>query len=400
MTPPDELRNLIEPLLMSPHFRRAAFGGVRRGATIIPWNRVRIRRLDDRLQFEWFDDRKAVARTITPEQLPAALDELIAAGFSEMNLETTVEEVNARLSKRGRLLVSRSPATANRTLEPHNRKKALPISEGEANPLLAAMGILDRDGRVLPSRRDKFRQINEFLKNFLHVLDDSGLRGLGRPIRILDCGCGSSFLTLALHDYLNRTLHLPAEIIGVDVNDEVIRKSTVRAERLDADGVKFLCQSIDSVAARPDAVVSLHACDTATDSALAAAIRTEARLILCVPCCHQNLNAQLSASSIAELKPVLRHGILRERQADLFTDAFRALLLRMHGYRTDVVEFIDAGHTPRNLMIRAVRTAAGGTASFRTEYDQFKQFTGLTPHLETLLAAPQADAATPDRIAT
>ena len=222
-----------------------------------------------------------------------------------------------------------------------------------------------------------------------HVLDDGGLRSLGRAVEILDCGCGASYLTLAVHHYLQDVLGIPAHIRGVDVNEELIRKSIERSDRLGAERLEFSCGSIGGVDSRADIVLALHACDTATDDAIAQAILGEARLLLSVPCCHHHLNDRLRAEGPAEvLRPVLRHGILQQRTADLVTDAFRALVLRIMGYRTDVVEFISSEHTGRNLMIRAVRGAPAGDVDLVHEYVAMRRFWGVTPYLEGVLGEP------------
>ena len=188
---------------------------------------------------------------------------------------------------------------------------------------------------------------------------------------------------------MNDVLGIPARVLGVDVNAEVIRKSAERAGRLGADGVTFACGRIAAADARPDVVVALHACDTATDDAIATAVRSEARLLLSVPCCHHALNDAIRpAGPAAALRPVLRHGILRQRTADLVTDAFRALALRVMGYKTDVVEFVSPEHTARNLMIRAVRGAAVGEPAAVAEYAEMKRFWGATPFIERALGEP------------
>ena len=249
--------------------------------------------------------------------------------------------------------------------------------------MLEAMGILTRDGRVRPTMRAKYTQINEFLKLLAHVLDDAELRTMGREVSILDCGCGASYLTLAVHHYLKDVLDIPARVLGVDVNEEVIRKSVERSEGL-GEGLSFACGRIGAADAQPDVVLALHACDTATDDAIAQAIRSEARVLLSVPCCHHNLNDQLRAEGPAEaLRPLLRHGILRQRTADLVTDAFRAVALRIMGYQTDVLEFISPEHTARNLMIRAVRGCRrSARAAFVREYLELCRFWGVAPYIE------------------
>lgn len=364
-----------------------------RNAGAVPWLRVVIRQVELRgerfLQFSYFDEKKDITKNFRAAESAAPLDEVIAIGFANVHLSTRAEEVDLRTSKKGKVFVSRRPAEEPKPVQPHNRIKDVPLPEGQANRLLEVMGILTRDGHVRPTMRAKYTQINEFLKQLTHVLDDAGLRTLGRPVEILDCGCGSSYLTLAAHHYLNDVLSIPARLIGVDINQELICKSIERSERLGAERLQFACARIGALAAKPDVVLALHACDTATDDALAQAIAAEARLVLSVPCCHHHLNEQLRPAGPAEvLRPLLRHGILQQRTADLVTDAFRALILRIMGYRTEVVEFISTEHTARNLMIRAVRGAPVGAASFVKEYLEMRCFWGVTPYLETALGEP------------
>jgi hypothetical protein len=388
----ESLRHLLTDAILGPEFRRAAFGGApRNGPT--PWQRVAIRAVELRderlLQFSYFDDKKDITKNFAVSASAAPLAEVIAIGFANIHLSTVSEEVDIRTSKKGKVFVSRKPAAASAAVQPHNRIKDVPLPEGQANRLLEVMGILTRDGHVRPTMRAKYTQINEFLKQLTHVLDDAGLRALGRPVEILDCGCGASYLTLAAHHYLNEVLGIPAQLIGVDINEEVIRKSLERSERLGAERLQFACSPIGALEMKPDVVLALHACDTATDDALAQAIAAEARLVLSVPCCHHHLNEQLRPAGPAEvLRPLLRHGILQQRTADLVTDAFRALILRIMGYRTEVVEFISTEHTARNLMIRAVRGAPLGEASFVKEYREMRGFWGVTPYLETVLGEP------------
>ena len=192
-----------------------------------------------------------------------------------------------------------------------------------------------------------------------------------------------------MHHYLKEVLGIPAHVLGVDVNEEVIRKSVERAEHLGTDGLQFACGRIETVETKPDIVLALHACDTATDDALALAVKSEAKVILCVPCCHHHLNDQIKSEGPAQvLRPLLRHGILKQRTADLVTDAFRALILRIMGYRTDVIEFISPEHTVRNLMIRAVQGAPQGDAALVHEYQEMRRFWGITPYLEQSLGEP------------
>jgi hypothetical protein len=389
----ESLRRLVSDAVTHADFRRATFGGPHRFSVPSAWVRVVVRpvelRGDRQLQFSYFDARKDTTKNYPVAEAAAPLGEILAVGFVAIHLDTATEAIDIRTTKKGKSLVSRRAQQAIAPDTSHNRVKNVPLPEGRADCLLEALGIATCDGRVRPTMRAKYTQINEFLKHLQHVLDEAGLRRLGREVEILDCGCGASYLTLAAHHYLNDILGIPARITGVDVNPEVIRKSVERSRRLGTDRLDFACAPIGALDAEPDVVIALHACDTATDDAIAKAVASDARLLLCAPCCHHQLNAELRPDGpAAVLRPLLRHGILRERAADLATDAFRALALRIMGYRTDVVEFVSPEHTARNLMIRAVRGTPVGEPPFVREYLEMRQFWGVTPYIETALGEP------------
>ncbi len=410
---PASLPQLITDTVLNPDFRRATFGGAVRG-TPTEWVRVVLRPVELRgqlhLQFSYFDGKKDFAKNFTRPEAEAPLAELFQLGYAGIHLETAHEEIDIRTTKKGKVFVGRKQTKEHAAAaEPHNRVKDVPLPEGRADKLLHVMGIATAEGRVRPTMRAKFTQINEFLKHLTHTLDDAGLRlggtgvhpnqaqehrleaGATRTLEILDCGCGSSYLTLAAHHYLNDVLAIPARIIGVDVNEELIRKSIERAEKLGTVGLNFACGRIGSLDAKPDIVLALHACDTATDDAIAQTILSGAKLLLSVPCCHHHLNDSIRAEGPAEvLRPILRHGILQQRTADLITDAFRALVLRIMGYRTEVVEFVSPEHTARNLMIRAIEGLPVGEPAFVNEYREMKRFWNVTPYLETLLRSSHA----------
>jgi SAM-dependent methyltransferase len=390
----ESLHRLVADAVHGPGFRRATFGGAQRGAAPSPWVRVVIRpvrlRGGDYRQFSYFDAKKHVTKNARGREVGRRLREVVEAGFAGVHLSTGTDEIDVRTTRRGTLLIGRRTVDSPEPEPPtHDRVKEVPLPEGRADRLLESLGILTRDGHVRPAMRAKYTQVNEFLKHLRHTLDDAGLRSLGREVEILDCGCGSSYLTLAAHHYLNDVLGIAARVTGVDVNDEVIRKSVGRAGRLGADRVAFACGPIGAAAGKADVVVALHACDTATDDAIARAVGGEARLLLSVPCCHHALNRSMRPGGPAGvLRPLLRHGILRERTADLVTDAFRALALRLMGYRTDVVEFVGTEHTARNLMIRAVRGVPAGDRALADEYREMRRFWGVTPYIERALGEP------------
>jgi SAM-dependent methyltransferase len=387
---PEELRTLIRSTIAAPTFERATFAGTPRFAKS-NWVRIVVRTLELReqpqRQFSYFDGRQTIVKNFAPHAMP--LDELLACGYSGIHLDTTTEQLDIRISKKGYITLSRS-APSVRVEQLHNRVKDVPLPEGRADQLLEVMGIMSADGRVKPTMRAKYTQINEFLKQLDHAL--AQLAPSDRALTILDAGCGASYLTLAVHHYLNEILGRPARILGVDVNDALIRASTQRAESLAASNVHFMTARIGQLDTHADIVIALHACDTATDDALAQAIRGEAKLILCVPCCHRHINHQLRASTA--LQPMVRHGILRERTADILTDSLRSLILRIMGYRTEIAEFVNLEHTARNLIIRAVRSNTRADAKLLDEYRELCAFWNVQPYLAQILGERFAEVLT------
>eukprot|EP00798_Chlamydomonas_sp_ICE-L_P014019 gene14019-19955_t len=320
----------------------------------------------------------------------------------------------------------------------HDRSKDLPIVADIPHPFLKRIGFQTSEGKVKADMRDKLSQVNDFLKLLGHTGALEQLRGPSNtsateasgtsastadspssststdslassstaPIRILDAGCGSSHLTLCTYHYLNNVKNMKTCIMGVDSNKELMARSNsyCREMGLSEEEAQFYASPIVNFipAATPDIVLALHACDTATDEALALGVKQGASIIMAVPCCHKNLHKQMQGSPApAPFGPLMHHGIMKQRTVDLLTDTFRAQILRILGYKTDVVEFVSSEHTPRNLLIRAVRVAreegagvttegsvqAGRVQQLVEEYASLKQFWGgLTPHLEKLLA--------------
>ena len=268
----------------------------------------------------------------------------------------------------------------------HDRPKEQPIDLAKSGEFLQAIGIMNQDGSIKSSRQHKLRQINEFLR----LIGETGeLNNLDfQPLYMVDCGCGSAYLTFAAHHYLNRILNIPTFTIGVDVNEALIEKRIQTAQQLGWDDIRFQPSPIINFTPEiaPDIALSLHACDTATDDALAQAIRWESHLIFSSPCCHHHLQAQLAGRKVSPFELVMEHGILKERMGDILTDTFRAAVLKIFGYQTQVIEFISDEHTNRNLMIRAVYKGQVGMVSAVSEYQALKTFWGVTPYLETLLA--------------
>lgn len=233
----------------------------------------------------------------------------------------------------------------------HNRKKEYILPSDRPVPFLVDLGVQTKEGKVVKSKYDKFRQINRFLEFIRDVLPQLPRE---RRISVLDFGCGKSYLTFAMYYYLKVMNGLDVEIIGLDLKEEVIRKCNALKEQYGYDGLQFLVGDISQYEGRTevDMVVTLHACDTATDYALAKAVKWNAQVILSVPCCQHELNGQISCQT---LQPVLKHGLLKERMSAVLTDGIRAALLERAGYEVQVLEFIDMEHTPKNILLRCVK---------------------------------------------
>lgn len=254
----------------------------------------------------------------------------------------------ARILSAGNL-ASREPERA--VLLSHNRKKHYILEEGIPVPFLVDLGVMTKEGRVVNSRYDKYRQINrflEFIEDILPNLDQD------RESTIIDFGCGKSYLTFAMYYYLKELKGYPVRIIGLDLKEDVIEHCSRVGRQYGYEGLSFCHGDIASFEGveKVDMVVTLHACDLATDYALEKAVNWGARVILSVPCCQHELNGQMENSL---LRPVLQYGLIKERMAALYTDAIRAQVLEYRGYRTQILEFIDMEHTPKNILIRAVR---------------------------------------------
>ncbi len=273
--------------------------------------------------------------------------------FGQMQIETVQEDVTVLVSKKGKVTIRRK--TKKQPLQKadmaHNRKKHYILDEGTPVPFLVDLGVMTKEGRVIRAKFDKFRQINRFLEFIEDILPE--LDG-GREVTILDFGCGKSYLTFAMYYYLHELKKYDIRMIGLDLKKEVIANCSALGQKYGYEKLAFLEGDIAEYNGtdRVDMVVTLHACDTATDFALAKAVGWDAKVILSVPCCQHELNAQIACS---ELAPVMDYGLLKERFAALVTDGLRAKYLEREGYETQILEFIEMEHTPKNVLIRAVK---------------------------------------------
>ena len=393
-------------MLDADHLVRALASGRRKGQPVPVVDGREVRRVEVRvvdlkagrhLQVTSYDATQAhTSNHAVGEDAADAVDALLTQPFANFHVDTTSEAHQVRVTKKGAVLAHTSPREETvEVVRDHDRAKDRLLAEDD--PVLKALGISDEQGRVKPTRQAKYRQVEEFLR----LLDASLGEAMGQghvrtpteddPLRIVDLGCGNAYLTFAAHRYLVDVRGLPVRVTGVDVKQQSADHNTAVAAGLGIDA-DFVVGSITdaSLDRAPDVVLALHACDTATDDALARALEWEAALVLAAPCCHHDIASQLRTTPPPPPHAMLtRDGILRERFADTLTDALRATLLRREGYRVDVVEFVESAHTPRNTLIRAVRTRGRAsdveTSAAGQEYADLLVTWGVRPRLGQLL---------------
>jgi hypothetical protein len=332
------------------------------------------------LRYRW--RHHSAARTtdenLAPDETERRLVHLIGGEFRQALLRATDADHQV-LADGTAATVLRRPATRPQRALGHDRRKRRLLEEGTAVPFLVELGVMTRDGRVKAARHSKFRQVNRFLELVDDVLPELPLG----PLRIVDFGSGKSYLTFALHHLLTVVRGREVDLVGLDLKEDVVATCDALARRLGAEGLHFEVGDIAGYGGdRADLVVSLHACDTATDAALERAVRWEAPVILAVPCCQHELSPQLENTSLA---PLLSRGLLRERFAADVTDASRAQLLEAVGYDVQLVEFVELEHTPKNVLIRAVRRPSRDRAKAFGAYLSFKAALGIDPILEHLI---------------
>ncbi len=378
-----------ERILARDELIRATFSGEQKGSSLA-WNKVIVRPVEIKgeihLQFSYFDEKK----DITKNYLAGAaskVDELLALSFRNIFVESADGNVQVNISKKGKAVVSepKSSKTHVETNLAHDRQKSRLLSAENAEPFLKAVGIMTTDGKIRADMQRKFKQINEFLR--LVDETDSFQAFAGQPVHVVDFGCGNAYLTFAIYYYLREILKLDAHVTGIDVKSDLIERHKEKVKSLGWGQLDFQVGQIADYkpATIPNVVLALHACDTATDDALAQGIRWGSKLIVCAPCCQHELQAQMSRVDMPEqLLPIFKDGIFFERMGDILTDTFRATILRIMGYRTDVTQFVPIEHTAKNLMIRSVKTSSTGNARWVEEYRNLKSFWQVTPYLEKL----------------
>ena len=327
------------------------------------------------LQVVAHDGKKDITKNFAFSKFNVA--DYLNEGYANILIERLSEKLTIRITKQGDLQIHR--AQVEEESEPnlsHDRSKrrVLPISD----PVFKALGITDSRSELIPRQSDKYRQVDDFLR--IIESEESSL-GAG-PISIVDLGCGNAYLTFAAYRYLTNKGHA-VKVVGVDSKTESrARNSKIALDLSLSDDLEFVDSTISEFPNREvDLVIALHACDTATDDALAWAVKSRAKVVLVSPCCHHQLNKEIKAKEEAA-EIIFRHGIMKERFADLLTDSLRAEIMKLHGYRSEIFEFVSLDHTPRNLMIRAV---FNGIAGERSKYESICAKWQINPYLAQLL---------------
>ena len=364
---------------------RVVLSGRRRNMET-PCERIDIRpvQIKDQIHLQVIenDGRQTTAKNYLPKDLDAL--SLLTAGFANILVEQTSGSLSIRISKKGEALVTRSKGTNEQVLT-HDRNKNRLLNAND--PFLIEVGISDAKGVIKPSKSDKYMQVEEFLRILAPTVKNAIEAGQihqptkDDPLTITDLGCGHAYLTFGAHQYL-QTQGIPLSVVGIDIRTQSRDRNITIAQKLGIKkSIEFRAEEISEITAtQTDVAIALHACDTATDDAIAWAVQSDAKLLFIAPCCHHDLQSQLS--DIPEpWTMVTKHGLMKERMSDLLTDALRAQILRLLGYRVDVIEFIGGEHTPRNLMIRGVKTGAKPDAQDVKRYNEMIAMWKVKPAL-------------------
>ncbi|MGN0435865.1 MAG: class I SAM-dependent methyltransferase [Wujia sp.] len=325
------------------------------------YRKIHVKRIelkgDKQYQFTCYTEKQAFQSNVTGALLIGKLLEYFPEHFVQMNIFTEDREIALKFTRKGKLLTNSKKVDLKHSDEAihnsatHNRTKKYILKEGMTIPPLVDMGIFTKEGKVVNKMYDKYKQINRFVELVHDVLKDYNKE----EIRIIDFGCGKSYLTFVLYYYLTELLGKKVNITGLDLKEEVIQKCNETARRYGYDGLNFELGNINGYQNdKPvDMVVTLHACDTATDYALYNAVSWNATYILSVPCCQHEMNRYIESDVLA---PLMKYGIIKERTAALMTDGIRGCMLEYRGYKTQLLEFVDIAHSPKNILIRAVKS--------------------------------------------
>lgn len=386
----EALQEAASKILDTSTFVRAVLSGRRRNMSV-DFERIDIRPVEIKgvlhLQLMQNDGRATTTKNLIPSAFE--VDQLLNSGYANIMVESTNEAYSIRITKSGDAQVHTEKRQSEQNLS-HDKKKERLLDSND--PFLREVGIADAKGIIKPSRQDKYKQVEEFLRLLSPALNAAIEAGQihkptnENPLRIADLGCGHAYLTFAAHQFLLKS-GIPVIVTGIDVRPDSRDRNNAIAEKLGiTKTITFKAEEISKTTSEnADVAIALHACDTATDDAIAWAVNGGAKLLLIAPCCHHDIQKQIDAAP-EPWGAITKFGLMKERLGDLLTDSFRAQLLRIVGYRVEVIEFVGGEHTPRNLMIRAVKTDAKPE---QLDIDRYLEITaqwGVNPALEKKLS--------------
>ena len=382
-----------------------------------PYEKIKFSLKSDASYFaEFFTSTQVFHKHLSETELESFLEEHARKTFRNCVKFTESKEISIMASKKGKISVIEknlekklqvsTPSLSDFERPSHiasinsekinlNRKKNYILNEGKPIPFLIELGVMTKEGKIVNKMYDKFRQINRFLEYIRDILDDIK-NDEGRPIKIVDFGCGKSYLTFAVYYYLNELLSIPVDIVGLDLKADVISNCSRLAEKLGYTKLKFYNTSVENYFASKDnsgdkngndssgadLIITLHACDTATDYVLATAVKQNTKAILSVPCCQHELNSKVTKSQNEALNTMMKYGIVKERFMALATDVMRCELLEENGYSVQLMEFIDMEGTPKNLLIRGVKR---NNKVIKSDYQKMEKMLGSDITLANLL---------------
>lgn len=382
----EQIYDLIEDVLEKEDLIYGVFSNVRSGVeksfkklTVKP---VIIKK-QKKIQLEYTYDTQVKHENLTHSEGIDIIYSLLSTYFKQGMLYTLDADYQILISKKGKAKLLKKAPSRNTFDMSHNRKKNYIIEENKPCSFLHALGVMSEDGKVLSKMYDKFRQINRYLEMISDCVPHLETE---RTVNIVDFGCGKAYLTFAMYYYLVEIEKLDVNIIGLDLKTDVINNCQALAKRLNYNGLNFVEGDIKNYNGLEtvDMVVSLHACDTATDESLAKALAWQADVILAVPCCQHELFKKIQNPA---MKSMSKHGLIKERLSSLITDSVRANVLEIMGYHTQILEFIDMEHTPKNILIRAYKTDKMNMEA-KKEYLTFKEFWHIEPYIEQAIGEP------------
>ena len=372
---------LVEKIINEESLIYAIFSGVRNKAEKT-FNKVSVKKViiknEVKHQFEYFYDKNVEHKNLNKEETKAEINKYFQSYFKQALINTVDSDYHILINKKAISKIVKKAASKKDSEISHNRKKKYILNEGEKTPFLIELGIMTEEGKIVNSKYDKFKQINRYLElvsDCIPYLDKS------KTLRIIDFGCGKAYLTFALYDYLVLKMGYNVEIVGLDLKENVIKFCSDLSKKLSFENLRFVQGDIKGFTEfkEVDMVISLHACNTATDDALATAVNWGAKVILAVPCCQHELLKKIKNNAMF---PMLKFGIIKEKLSSLITDSLRANVLEIMGYRTQVLEFIDMEHTPKNIMIRAFFEDIQSIDKVVNQYKEFKIQWQISPYIE------------------